>query len=232
MGVNIQLGNLEDGIVYSLPPGESGIFVCSTPTLRVTKGSMDYTALDINTMCKLQVFLDISQGFSDFSDAECQSVYGVGFEPLRMQGALSLKQLESWMIQQFLIATPGMKKISAILRGMECYWLIKFLIQQTDASEQTDASDSLRSLSKRYGLSVSHFRRVSRQALGNTTKKELKSWRLVRALLDNMGEKSNLTDLAFKHGYSSLSHFSSEVKIMFNLSPRALKNVIANEVKK
>ncbi|VTR59365.1 Uncharacterised protein [Serratia fonticola] len=42
-----------------------------------------------------------------------------------MQGALSLKQLESWMIQQFLIATPGMKKISAILRGMECYWLNK-----------------------------------------------------------------------------------------------------------
>ncbi len=226
-GVTLVLEGVDKEIIYSLQPGESGVFACLAPVLRVIEGRLEYMPLDLNAMCKLQAFLDTSLELSGYSDVqECEPARDFGFEPLCLRDGLSNKQLEIWMIQHFLMKSAGMKEIAALLRGAECYWLVKFLIQQTDATE------SLQSLSQRYGLSVSHFRRLSRKALGNTTKTELKSWRLIRALLDNMGERSNLTDLAVKHGYSSLSHFSCDVKNMFKVSPRALRNIITNEVKK
>lgn len=225
-GVVIRPGHPEAEGFFRLQPGENGVVAFSSETFSIAEGSMDYTPLNLQAMCKLQAFLDSSHGFSALDPVQKSPLRMCwSFVPSKMSGEIGFRQLENWMIQQSIMSPRVMEPIAAVLRRTEFYWLVKFLIEQMDSSER------LRDLGARYGVSVSHFRRLSRNALGNATKVELKSWRLAKALLDHMGSETSLTYLAMNHGYSSLSHFSNDVKLMFGVSPRCLKNVITSELK-
>ncbi|MCY1441609.1 Invasion protein InvF [compost metagenome] len=92
--------------------------------------------------------------------------------------------------------------------------------------EQGTGQDSLQMLARRYGVSVSHFRRLCHQALGGATKPALRGWRVARALLESIREGRSLTEVAQNQGYCSSSHFSREVRELLGVAPSQLGDII------
>ena len=113
-----------------------------------------------------------------------------------------------------------MATLASFLRRTEWYWLIRFLLNESVNNGK------LHELGARYGLSYSHFRRLCRNALGNSAKSELRGWRIARALLDVVEEGQSLTQVAMRYGYASSSHLSNDIRDAFGVSPRGLWNMI------
>ena len=68
--------------------------------------------------------------------------------------------------------------------------------------------------------------------MGAAAKSELRDWRMARSLLDVVERQGTLTEVALKHGYSSSSHFSNEIRQLFGVSPRGLTNIIIQQASK
>lgn len=100
------------------------------------------------------------------------------------------------------------------------YWLVGYLLAQSTSG------NTMRMLGEDYGVSYTHFRRLCSRALGGKAKSELRNWRMAQSLLNSVEGHENITQLAVNHGYSSPSHFSSEIKELIGVSPRKLSNII------
>ncbi|AWK14311.1 helix-turn-helix domain-containing protein [Candidatus Fukatsuia symbiotica] len=201
-------------------PGWKGFMAVKRSSLEVVSGCLPYQPMDIEIMAKLQAFIDKSM--NDKVEKTSPQHY---FATIKMDDDLLLtsrRDIEYWLLRQTLNPTAGMEKFIALLRNTEWYWLVYFLL------DEFNGSSKLQDLGQRYGLSASHFRRLSRRALGNTTKVTLRDWRMGKAVLALIDEEQNLTDIAFEHGYSSLSHFSNQVKETLGVSPRGLRHLITS----
>lgn len=106
------------------------------------------------------------------------------------------------------------------LRHSEHYWLVKHLISAADCK-----NSNIRDISQRYGLSGTHFRRLCQRYIGNQSKYQLRHWRGVASVLDILVKEHSLTRIAADNGYCSASHFSNEIKILFGMSPRKIRNL-------
>ncbi|MDT4871476.1 Invasion protein InvF [compost metagenome] len=91
--------------------------------------------------------------------------------------------------------------------------------------EQGTHSEKLTTLAQRYGVSVSHFRRLCRQALGTATKPALRGRRAARALLNMSLQDGSLTDIALELGFASSSHFSKEIRDLVGFTPSSLADI-------
>ena len=106
------------------------------------------------------------------------------------------------------------------LRNSEHYWLVKHLISAADCK-----NSNIRDISQRYGLSGTHFRRLCQRYIGSQSKHQLRYWRGVTSVLDILVKEHSLTRIAADNGYCSASHFSNEIKILFGMSPRKIRNL-------
>ncbi|MFZ4214470.1 helix-turn-helix domain-containing protein, partial [Pantoea endophytica] len=165
---------------------------------------------------KLQAFIDAAFGQEPVIRTPVWS--DLYLSPFRKE--LTDEGFKKWLITLNLKREGRNSNICDLLRSTESYWVIRFLLNSYDNEL------SLKSMGERYGLSSSHFRRITKQALGNSTKYELCQWRLSNALLELLEGDISITDVAIKHGYASLSHFSNEVKSTLGIPPRKLKNLI------
>lgn len=197
-----------------LKPHQSGVLMIKERTLRIEQGALTVFPTNIQALTKLQAFIDTALQ----REVVHQKTGAYFFSAWKIKTCPSHKSFEHWLItlniQDVVQASPYL----ALLRSSEHYWLIRYLL------ENERENFSLKALGEKYGVSVSHFRRLSRSALGNTVKEELCHWRLSRALLDLLESEEKITDVAFRHGYASLSHFSNDVKNALGYSPRELKN--------
>ncbi|EAA3124006.1 AraC family transcriptional regulator InvF, partial [Salmonella enterica subsp. enterica] len=130
------------------------------------------------------------------------------------------KRCEYWFLQQIITPSPAFNKVLALLRKSESYWLVGYLLAQSTSG------NTMRMLGEDYGVSYTHFRRLCSRALGGKAKSELRNWRMAQSLLNSVEGHENITQLAVNHGYSSPSHFSSEIKELIGVSPRKLSNII------
>ncbi|KPG98651.1 transcriptional regulator [Pseudomonas sp. RIT-PI-q] len=167
------------------------------------------------SLVKLQVFIDlggalIGQGPRPTSWA----ALAVSYETLD-----SDKKRERWYIEQAMRGGVSYRAFANVLRHNENYWLVRFLLEQGASSEK------LTWLAQRYGVSVSHFRRLCRQALGGATKPALRDWRTAQALLSMSLEDRSLTDVALAFGYASSSHFSKEIREQVGFAPSRLADI-------
>ncbi len=111
----------------------------------------------------------------------------------------------------------------ALLRQLarsETYALVRLLLAH-------GAHDTVAGLAQRYGLSVAQFNRRCRAALGGPLKRELRQLRAARALLAYPGRAHTFTHVAADHGYSSLSHFCTEIKSLIGRSPQSVYRAFA-----
>lgn len=211
--LNIQYG--KDVACCNIESHQQGLFVTTPARIEVAHGWLKFYQFDFMRLVKLQVFIDKAQKLVSGQRKNSQWGYQAavfGSEP-------AFRDIEYWLLSQTMSTASDTTNISSVLRNNEWYDLICFLLEESNGN----SNQRLQVLCARYGLSASHFRRLSKHALGNTTKVEMRDWRLVRALLELIDGESNFTTIAMNQGYASLSHFSNEVKDVLGISPRNLK---------
>ncbi len=196
------------------------LLVTMAARMKVLSGRVSYRELDCAQLVKLQAFLDEAGGKEVNFCRTCSSA----LLPLPTRICADTRSLEYWYVNQARRSEPEHFRFASVLRGTEWYNLIRFLLMESELLP----SGNIRDMCAKYGLSIAHFRRLSRYALGKTTKVGLRDWRLVRALLEFSGADKNMTTVAMDYGYSSLSHFSYEVRDTFGLSARELKQIITD----
>jgi AraC-like DNA-binding protein len=202
-------------LTLSLGQQQGSLLACHESALRVTTGEVEVRHLGVVGFAKLLAFID---GVSQAEPVAASSSEYPGPIVLELAPHIATdpRALEYWFIGQLIKGDAAFGALTAFLRRLENYWLIKYLV--SESALQKKVSD----LGEEYGLSYSHFRRVCKAALGNSVKSELKAWRAARSLLDVVGGRHSMTEAAIKNGYASSSHFSTEIKNLFGLSPRAI----------
>lgn len=198
----------------ALTPGCQGLLVVKSGSLKVLSGEIKCSSLNFSLLAKLLVFIDNAGSVSPGSGGDEWS-----YMPGLLKKRVTARNLEYWLIANCLQKTAGIDSFCNILRGSESYMLVNFLFNES----VNNVDHQLQQLCQQYGLSSSHFRRLSRKALGKSTKTELRKWRLGRAMLELLNSDGSLTTIAMNNGYSSLSHFSNEMKDVMGLTPTKLK---------
>lgn len=195
------------------PPGWQGLLAFRTG-VTVIEGNARILPLMLAGLVKLQMFID--QAMPSSVIQACQSLASLVVPP----DSLSCdKALEHWYIARTLSGEPDAQVFAGLLRQGENYRLVHFLLMQGASSEK------LGDLARRYGVSVSHFRRLCHHALGGAAKSEMREWRTAQALLAMTKGKQSLTDVALEFGFSSSSHFSKEIRKLVGVKPSSLIDI-------
>lgn len=208
------LAHRESSVQWCLAPGWKGLLALC-PGLQVVSGNAWVLPLAQTNLVKLQFFID--QGMARGVDAACREPWAALSESDTQEQQVS--NLESWYLTLALQGHSAYRAFARQLRSGESYLLLGFLLEQGASSEK------LQDLAGRYGVSVSHFRRLCRQALGCAAKIELREWRTARALLTMAERAGSLTDVALELGYASSSHFSKEIRELVGVAPSSLVDI-------
>jgi AraC-like DNA-binding protein len=198
-----------------LPAGWQGLLTVRGEFGMTGGAGTQMLPLPESALVKLQVFIDLG-GALIGQDPRPTSWAAL---PVSFETVESDKKLERWYIEQALRGGLAYRAFASVLRHNENYWLVRFLLEQGASSEK------LIWLAQRYGVSVSHFRRLCRQALGGATKPALRDWRTAQALLSMSLEDRSLTDVALAFGYASSSHFSKEIRERVGFAPSRLADI-------
>lgn len=191
--------------------------------VEVISGSVKQQELPLFALVKLQVFIDESKQMQ--LKYEQQQIWEC-IELNRYPNIVYFSDVERWLLMQRHDCPKEMTALASFLRRTEWYWLIRYLLNESVNHAK------LNELGARYGLSYSHFRRLCRNALGNSAKSEMRGWRIARALLDVVEEGETLTQVAMRYGYASSSHLSNDIRDAFGVSPRGLWNTINKKSEK
>lgn len=200
----------------TLSAGWRGMLLMRRLNLALRAGTARHQELPLFALAKLQVFIDESRGVQvDYAQQQWAQIELNDFPHIG-----TCADIEQWMLGNYQSAPSQMNALAVFLRQTECYCLIRFLLNESVNNGKLNV------LGARYGLSYSHFRRLCRNALGNSAKNELRGWRIARALLDMVEERQSLTEVAMRYGYASSSHLSNDVRDAFGVSPRGIWNMI------
>lgn len=185
----------------------------------VIQGVSSVLPLDTNALSRMLAHVDHVRGIVRVGGA---------VRPLVVEVDASVEdeaKAERWLIGR--IARWGSNEVDEHLELLaqhlarkESYGLTRFILEE-------GAEGSISELAQRYGLSVAQFYRSCRRVLGGPLKRELRTMRAARALLDYTGESKTFTRLAADHGYASPSHFCTEIKALLGLSPMSVYKAVA-----
>nr|WP_269466445.1 helix-turn-helix domain-containing protein [Pandoraea pulmonicola] len=188
---------------------EQSVLIASMVGAEITcrDGAWRFQNISLFEVAKLLAFLECRLGDeTPLPQAKCDRLIVV-------PAGLNACKFETWLIGHVPDADADAQGLFEFARAQECYWLVRFLLQEGAATK------SVAALGKRYGVSESQFRRLCCQALGRSLKRELRLWRAVRAVLNVVEGRESMVDVAMRNGFSSSSHFSREIKELFGISP-------------
>ncbi|WP_158612391.1 helix-turn-helix domain-containing protein [Erwinia psidii] len=133
-----------------------------------------------------------------------------------------LKLLVSNMLYDEMSCTED---LLSFICSTESYWIAYFLLSQVmDENAESDAC-KLYNACKMYGVSESHFRKLCHNVFTCGPKKQLRMWRAAHSALQLIEKDNSIAMVAGNNGYSSSSHFSSEIKSFFGITPRDFKKM-------
>lgn len=121
---------------------------------------------------------------------------------------------QRWVMGQLLEGRPVFHDVAARWARREAYQLVRFVLENPD--------DGVQQLADRYGLSVAQFRRIGRKAFGRSLKEQLRLLRARRVLHRYADTGHTFTRLSSDFGFSSPSHFCSEIKSLLGRSPSSI----------
>lgn len=199
---------------HRLPAGWEGLIAVGE-ALQMCGGCVQVRPLSESLLVKLQVFIDL--GDAQIDQRPRHGLWAM--LPVTHEAVRSERALERWYIEQAMGGSPAFQRFAGVLRHTESYGLVRFLLEQGTRSEK------LTDLAQRYGVSVSHFRRLCHQALGSAAKPALRGWRTARALLNMSLQEGSLTDVALEFGFASSSHFSKEIRELVGFTPSSLSDI-------
>lgn len=115
--------------------------------------------------------------------------------------------------------------VISFIRSLEVYWVTYFLVSQVLNRDEKGDYQTIRSASKVYGLSESYFRKLCHSAFTCGPKKQLRMWRAAYSALQLVEKEQPISTIASDNGFSSSSHFSTEIKSFFGMSPKDFKRL-------
>ncbi|MCS3431551.1 helix-turn-helix domain-containing protein [Klebsiella sp. BIGb0407] len=118
-----------------------------------------------------------------------------------------------------------LQNIFTFIRNMESYWIAYFLLSQVFSDDNDSDAYKLYNACKTYGVSESYFRKLCHNAFTCGPKKQLRMWRAAYSALQLIEKDKSIATIAGNNGYSSSSHFSSEIKSIFGITPREFKKL-------
>ena len=215
----LHLASVQSALACCLPVGWEGLIAMSG--VCEVRGSAQASPIAQAALVKLQVFID--QGSALTNQRSNQAPWAA--LPVAQQTIQCERALARWYIEQAMTGGMAYQAFACVLRHTESYGLVRFLLEQGTHSEK------LSTLAQRYGVSVSHFRRLCQQALGTAAKPVLRGWRTAQALLNMSLQDSSLTDVALEFGFASSSHFSREIRELVGFTPSSLADITYLPVK-
>ncbi|WP_264644844.1 helix-turn-helix domain-containing protein [Candidatus Symbiopectobacterium sp. NZEC127] len=127
--------------------------------------------------------------------------------------------------RDFISDTDVINKLCHFIRGIESYWVAQFLLDQVLDNSKSMKSHKLYNSCKEYGVSESYFRKLCYNAFTCGPKKQLRMWRAAYSALQLIENDESIATVAWNNGYASSSHFSTEIKTLFGITPREFKNL-------
>jgi len=118
-----------------------------------------------------------------------------------------------------------LQNVYTFIRNMESYWIAYFLLSQVFSDDNDSDAYKLYNACKVYGVSESYFRKLCHNAFTCGPKKQLRMWRAAYSALQLIEKDKSIATIAGNNGYSSSSHFSSEIKSIFGITPREFKKL-------
>ncbi|HEN3636229.1 TPA: helix-turn-helix domain-containing protein [Yersinia enterocolitica] len=117
------------------------------------------------------------------------------------------------------------ENLFSFVRNVESYWISHFLLSQVMNEDKESDSHKIGNASKIYGVSKSYFRKLCHHAFTRGPKKQLRLWRAAHSALELIEKNNSIAAVAGNNGYASSSHFSSEIKSLFGITPREFKKL-------
>ena len=118
-----------------------------------------------------------------------------------------------------------LESLFSFIRNVESYWVAYFLLSQIMDEGKGSDDHRICNVCKIYGVSETYFRKLCRQAFAMGPKKQLRLWRATHSVLQLIENDNSVAVIAGKNGYASSSHFSSEIKSLFGVTPREFKKL-------
>lgn len=118
-----------------------------------------------------------------------------------------------------------LKNLFSFVRNVESYWISHFLLSQVMNEDKESDSHKIGNASKIYGVSESYFRKLCHHAFTRGPKKQLRLWRAAHSALQLIEKDNSISAIAENNGYASSSHFSTEIKSLFGITPREFKKL-------
>lgn len=210
----LRLGHRTSAEEWPLPAHWHGLLAARSG-LRVVQGAAQCWQVPRPRLVKLQFFVDQALGYPvAIVRTQPLATLATGVEQLTSHSAL-----EHWYLSQAVHRPEASQAFARHLRGGESYQLVAYL------HRHAACNCTLRTLAERYGVCVSHFRRLCHQALGAGSRSELRDWRAAIALLDIVERRAPLTDVALRCGYASSSHFARDIRQRLGVMPSSLLDI-------
>ncbi|WP_312625841.1 helix-turn-helix domain-containing protein [Scandinavium sp.] len=119
----------------------------------------------------------------------------------------------------------SLESLFVFVRNVESYWISHFLLSQVMNEDKESDTHKIYNASKIYGVSESYFRKLCHHAFARGPKKQLRIWRAANSALQLIEKDNSIAMIAGDNGYASSSHFSSEIKSHFGITPREFKKL-------
>ncbi|BEV70659.1 MULTISPECIES: AraC family transcriptional regulator [unclassified Paludibacterium] len=192
-----------------LAPGRGMLFVADQGVVHPLAGEPQGWAIPLPWVCRLLAFVEHWRTIP-LPAAKLPAC-------LTIPCHASPQTFENWFLRMWLFGRdPLFHSLLQRLRRCEGYGLIRHLLAEHEQAVP------LAQLARRYGLSASHFRRLAHDALGQSAKSAMMTWRLRRTILDAICREVSLTSLAMQYGYASSSHLSNDARRQLGVSPQWL----------
>lgn len=118
-----------------------------------------------------------------------------------------------------------LESLFTFVRNVESYWIAHFLLSQVMNEDKESETHKIYNASRIYGVSESYFRKLCHHAFTRGPKKQLRLWRAANSALQLIENDQSIATIAGDNGYASSSHFSSEIKSLFGITPREFKKL-------
>ncbi|RAU35151.1 helix-turn-helix domain-containing protein [Enterobacter sp. RIT418] len=165
-------------------------------------------------------------------EASSENIVGQNSVMLLNASHLVLKvEQESHSLMALLISTllkPQDRRLESLftfVRNVESYWIAYFLLSQVMNEDKESETHKIYNASRIYGVSESYFRKLCHNAFTRSPKKQLRLWRAANSALQLIENDQSIATIAGDNGYASSSHFSSEIKSLFGITPREFKKI-------
>lgn len=221
-----------DSALLQLPFLHQSVLIASIKAMELdVVGTWKIEILSIQKVATLLSFMDYH-----FINAGYFYKKGEGHEPpttLYKNSFLNISIIEGCYNRFMNILTcailnrreKNLESIAPFIRNLESYWLAYFLLSQAMNEGPEKNSCSVYNAHKAYGVSESQFRKLCYDVFSRGPKKQLCLWRAAHSALQLIEKKKSVSAIAHMNGYASSSHFASELKTLFGITPREFKKI-------